>query len=116
MNVLIKKVEAKYSRDNIDEIKVEVGDKVKAILKVIEGQKERLQTFEGLVIAKNGKGINKSITIRKISYGIGVERIVPLNSTKLDTLKVESKGAVKRSKLYYLRGRVGKAALKVKTK
>ena len=112
MNPILKKIEAKYMKD---EVKVRVGDKVKALLKVVEGQKERLQAFEGVVIAINGDGINKNITIRKISYGIGVEKVIPLNSKKLHKLEILKPGATKRAKLYYLRKRVGKAALKVKT-
>jgi large subunit ribosomal protein L19 len=111
MNTLIKKVEAKYIEEKTE---VNVGDRIKAILKVIEGQKERLQTFEGVVIGIKGNGINKNITVRKISYGVGVERVIPLASRRLHSIEIVRKGKVRRSKLFYLRERVGKAALKVK--
>ena len=90
-----------------------VGDTVKLHLKVQEAGRERVQIFEGVVIAIKGSGINKNIVVRKISYGIGVEKIVPLHAENLEKIEVVKRGTVRRSKLYYLRGRIGKKALKV---
>jgi large subunit ribosomal protein L19 len=87
-----------------------VGDTVRVSLKIKEGDKERLQPFEGVVIAKRNAGARSSFTVRKVSYGIGVERIIPLYSPALDGLKVIRQGTVRRSKLYYLRDLSGKAA------
>ena len=92
---------------------VRVGDTVRLHLKIKEGEKERIQIFEGVIISIKGSGINKNIVVRKISYGIGVEKIVPLHSTLLEKIEVIKRGSVRRAKLYYLRGRVGKKALKV---
>ncbi|MCX7628815.1 MAG: 50S ribosomal protein L19 [Geminicoccaceae bacterium] len=86
------------------------GDTVRVNLKVIEGNRERIQAFEGVVIAKKNRGINSSFTVRKISYGEGVERIFPLYSPRIESIEVIRKGKVRRAKLYYLRGRTGKAA------
>ena len=86
------------------------GDTVKVQVKVVEGQRERLQAFEGVCIAKRNRGINSSFTIRKISYGEGVERVFPLYSPKTASIEVVRRGSVRRSKLYYLRGRTGKKA------
>ncbi len=92
---------------------VMVGDTVKLYMKVKEGAKERIQMYEGVVIAINGSGINTNITVRKISYGIGVEKIVPLHSPVLSKIEIVKRGTVRRSKLYFLRDRVGKRALKI---
>ena len=92
-----------------------VGDTVKVSVKVIEGSKERIQNFEGIVIAKKNGGIRETFTVRRISYGVGVERIFPIHSPNIKDVKVIRKGKVRRSKLYYLRNRIGKAA-KVKEK
>jgi large subunit ribosomal protein L19 len=86
------------------------GDTVRVNVKVIEGNRERVQAFEGVVIARRNRGINSSFTVRKISYGEGVERIFPLYSPRLDSIELVRKGRVRRAKLYYLRGRTGKAA------
>tara|TARA_B100002052_G_scaffold291230_1_gene310947 strand:+ start:352 stop:798 length:447 start_codon:yes stop_codon:yes gene_type:complete len=86
------------------------GDTIKVQVKVVEGQRERLQAFEGVCIAKKNRGINSSFTIRKISYGEGVERVFPLYSPKTASIEVIRRGSVRRSKLYYLRGRTGKKA------
>lgn len=87
-----------------------VGDTVKVHVKIVEGDKERIQPFEGVVIRKKGGGIRSSFTVRKISYGIGVERIFPTHSPRLDRVDVISRGKVRREKLFYLRGLKGKAA------
>ena len=86
------------------------GDTVKVNVKVIEGNRERIQTFEGVIIAANGAGVNKTITVRKLSFGVGVERIFPVHAPIVDSIEVVRKGKVRRSKLYYLRDRVGKSA------
>ena len=90
--------------------KFNVGDTVKVSVKVIEGTRERIQAYEGIVIAKRGGGISETFTVRRISFGVGVERTFPLHSPKVTDIKVVKKGAVRRAKLYYLRGLTGKAA------
>ena len=87
-----------------------VGDTVKVSVKVVEGTRERLQAFEGVVIAKRHGGISETFTVRRISFGIGVERTFPLHSPKVAKIEVVRKGKVRRAKLYYLRGLTGKAA------
>lgn len=86
------------------------GDTVKVTVKVVEGERERLQAFEGVCIARRNRGLNSSFTVRKISYGEGVERVFPLYSPRIATIDVVRRGDVRRAKLYYLRGRTGKAA------
>ncbi|MBE5816793.1 MAG: 50S ribosomal protein L19 [Clostridiales bacterium] len=92
-----------------------IGDTVKVYVKVVEGNRERLQVFEGIVIARQNKGINETFTVRRISFGVGVERNFPLHSPRVDHIEVIRRGQVRRAKLYFLRDRVGKAA-KVKEK
>ena len=94
---------------------VKVGDTVRVHVKVKEGSRERIQVFEGTVIAKKHGGIGETITVRRISYGVGVEKVFPVHSPSIATIEVVRGGAVRRAKLYYLRGRVGKGA-KVKEK
>ena len=94
---------------------VKVGDTVRVHVKVKEGSRERIQVFEGTVIAKKHGGITETITVRRISYGVGVEKVFPVHSPSIDKIEVVCNGAVRRAKLYYLRGRVGKGA-KVKEK
>jgi len=110
---LIKAIESEQIRSDLQV--VSIGDHVKVHLKVVEGTRERIQIFEGTVIAKKGAGLNETFTVRKLSSGIGVERILPVHSPKIEKIDVVSHGKVRRAKLYYLRDRVGKAA-KVKTK
>jgi len=86
------------------------GDSVRVHVKVREGEKERIQVYAGVVIARRGGGVRETFTVRKISGGIGVERVFPLHSPVIDRIEVERKGAVRRAKLYYLRARKGKAA------
>ena len=112
MNVTLKKVESKYLKEDLPNL--EIGDFVKLGLKIIEGKKERIQNFQGIVLAIKGNGINKNITVRKISFGVGVEKTIPLHSPGLASVKIEKKSKVRRSKLYYLRKRVGKSATRLK--
>jgi large subunit ribosomal protein L19 len=106
---VITKIEEAFYKKRPD---VRVGDTVKLHLKVKEGEKERIQIFEGVIIAIKGSGLSKNLVVRKISYGVGVEKIVPLHAPVLEKIEVIKRGTVRRSKLYYLRGRVGKRALK----
>ena len=92
-----------------------VGDNVKVFLKVVEGDKERLQPFEGVVISRKGGGTRETFMVRKVSFGVGVERIFPLHSPNIDRIEVTREGSVRRAKLYYLRQKKGKAA-KIKEK
>jgi large subunit ribosomal protein L19 len=94
---------------------VQIGDTVRVHVKVKEGSRERIQVFEGTVIAKKHGGIEETITVRRISYGVGVEKVFPVHSPSIDHIEVVRSGKVRRAKLYYLRGRVGKSA-KVKEK
>ncbi len=110
---IIKAVEQAQLRNAYPE--VEIGDYVKVHLKISEGNRERVQVFEGTVIGRKGGGINETITVRRLSYGVGVERTLPVHSPKIDHIEIVRKGRVRRAKLYYLRDRVGKAA-KVKEK
>lgn len=89
---------------------VSVGDHVKVHLQIKEGTRERIQVFEGTVIARKGQGLSETITVRRISYGVGVERVFGLHSPRIEKIEVVGKGKVRRAKLYYLRDRVGKAA------
>lgn len=91
-----------------------VGDTVKVHTRVIEGNKERIQIFAGIVIARKGSGLNKSFTVRKISYGEGVERVFPLNTPRISKIEVTRRGKVRRARLHYLRNRIGKEATTVK--
>ena len=89
---------------------VAVGDTVRVHLKVKEGNRERIQVFEGIVIAKKHGGIEETFTVRRVSYGVGVEKVFPVHSPSVEKIEVVRHGKVRRAKLYYLRGRVGKAA------
>ncbi|MEM6910710.1 MAG: 50S ribosomal protein L19 [Verrucomicrobiota bacterium] len=113
MNI-IAKIEQEQMKDEFTP--VNVGDTVKVHNRVIEGGKERIQIFQGLVIAKSGSGINEAFTVRKISYGEGVERVFPVHSPKIAKVEVTQEGDVRRAKLHYLRSRVGKRATLVKQK
>ena len=93
-----------------DAPKVEIGSTVKVYVRIKEGEKERIQIFEGTVIAKNNSGIAETFTVRRVSYGVGVERVFPLHSPIVAKVETVRKGKVRRAKLYYLRDRVGKAA------
>ncbi|HBG60373.1 MAG: 50S ribosomal protein L19 [Omnitrophica WOR_2 bacterium GWF2_38_59] len=113
MGETIKRINTKHIKNELPDF--EVGDTVKMKVKVEEAEKIRMHPFEGIVIRKTGRGLAASFTVRKISFGEGVERTFPLHSPAIDSLKVVSKGVVKRAKLYYLRDRIGKLA-KVKKK
>ena len=91
------------------------GDNVKVHVKVVEGNRSRIQIFQGIVIAKRGSGINEAFTVRKISYGEGVERVFPLHTPRIAKIEVVNRGKVRRAKLHYLRGRIGKDAMIVKS-
>ncbi|MEZ5340656.1 MAG: 50S ribosomal protein L19 [Acidimicrobiales bacterium] len=106
-------VESTQRRDDVPDFAP--GDTVKVHVKVIENNRERVQVFQGHVIARQGAGIRETFTVRKLSFGVGVERTFPVHSPKLDRIEVAVKGDVRRAKLYYLRDRVGKAA-KIKEK
>ena len=110
---IIKKIEQEQLKQDVAEF--HVGDSVKVHTRVVEGGKERLQVFAGLVIAKRGTGVNASFTVRKISYGEGVERVFPVHTPRIASIEVVTKGKVRRAKLHYLRGRIGKRALLVKS-
>jgi large subunit ribosomal protein L19 len=113
MNTL-RSVEEAYKKE-IPEFSI--GDTVKVYVRVVEGDKERLQPYEGIVIARRGGGIRETFTVRKISFGVGVERIFPIHSPSIDRIEVIKKGDVRRAKLYYLRHKKGKEAkVKEKTK
>ena len=108
MSDIIKTIEKEQLKENAP--KVSIGETVRVFVKVIEGNRERLQAFEGIVIAKQGGGLRETFTVRKVSYGIGVERTFPVHSPKIDRVEKVRTGKVRRAKLYYLRDRVGKAA------
>jgi len=93
-----------------DELVFNIGDTVRVSVKIREGERERIQAFEGTVIARKGSGISETFTVRRVSYGVGVERVFPYHSPNVASVEVIRRGRVRRSKLYYLRGRVGKAA------
>ena len=101
-------VEREQLRTDLPDFRV--GDTVKVHVKIVEGEKERIQPFEGVVIQKKGGGIRSTFTVRKISYGIGVERVFPSHSPRIDHVDIMSRGKVRRAKLFYLRGLKGKAA------
>ena len=113
MSELIKAIDAESMKTDLPAFNV--GDTVKVGYKIIEGGKERIQNFEGIVIARKNGGIQESFTVRHISYGVGVEKTYPLHSPKIASITVVRKGKVRRAKLYYLRDLTGKAA-KVKEK
>ena len=105
---IIRELEKEQLRTDLP--KLEIGDTVRVYATVIEGTRERLQNFEGVVIKMQGGGIRKTFTVRRMSYGVGVERTFPYNSPRIGRIEVVRHGEVRRAKLYYLRNRVGKAA------
>ena len=108
MSSIIDAINQENVKTSIPEFNV--GDTVKVMVKVIEGDRERLQAFEGIVIAKKHGGISETFTVRRISFGVGVEKTFPIHSPKVADIQVVRKGKVRRAKLYYLRARTGKAA------
>src|SRR6059036_4149228 len=108
MSKIIEELERAQLRDGIPPFKA--GDTVRVHFQVIEGERRRLQVFEGVVIKRQGAGVRETFTVRKQSFGVGVERTFPVHSPKVERLEVVARGDVRRAKLYYLRGRVGKRA------
>ncbi len=105
---LIKAIEAEQMKENVETFAI--GDTVKVHFEIIEGTTKRVQIFEGLCIAKNNTGVSKTFTIRKLSYGVGVERVFPFHSPRIQKVELVRRGKIRRAKLYYIRDRVGKAA------
>ncbi|MBV9998113.1 MAG: 50S ribosomal protein L19 [Verrucomicrobia bacterium] len=111
---IIRKIEREQMKTDL--VPFKVGDTVKVHTRVIEGDKERIQLFSGIVIGRRGSGLNSFFTVRRISYGEGVERVFPLHSPRIAKIEVERQGNVRRAKLNYLRDRKGKQAMTVKEK
>lgn len=107
MNI-IEALEQEQLRSDIPEFRA--GDTVKVHAKIVEGNRERIQVFEGVVISRSGSGVRENFTVRRISYGVGVERTFPVHSPRIDKIEVARRGIVRRAKLYYLRNLTGKAA------
>ena len=114
MNPIIKEITAFQVKKDITPFKV--GDGVRVHTKVREGDKERVQVYAGIVIARKGTGIHETFTVRRLSYGEGVERVFPVNSPRVEKIEVERQGTVRRAKLTYLRKRLGKGAMLVREK
>ena len=108
MNPIIEQVEREQLKQDITPFNV--GDTIRVSVKVVEGDKERVQAYEGVCIARKGSGIRENFTVRRVSFGIGIERTFPLHSPRITKIEVIHKGKVRRAKLYYLRNRQGKAA------
>jgi len=113
MNDIIRALQAEQLRNDLPNL--EIGDTVRVYVKIKEGNRERIHMFEGTIIRKKHGGISETFTVRRVSYGVGVERTFPVHSPMIDKIEVVRKGKVRRAKLYYLRDRVGKAS-KVKEK
>ncbi|MBI4801886.1 MAG: 50S ribosomal protein L19 [Elusimicrobia bacterium] len=105
----MKKIEAQLGMKN-EKFNFKTGDTLKVYTKVVEGDNERIQVFDGVLIARRGSGISESFTVRKISYGVGVERVFPIRSPKIDKIELVKTGKVRRAKIYYLRELSGKAS------
>jgi large subunit ribosomal protein L19 len=114
MKKRIKDLEAKYIKKEIP--KFDIGDTVDVHFRIQEEKKTRIQLFSGIVIGRKGRGINENFTVRRISYGEGVERVFPIHSPLVEKIEAKKKGSVRRAKLYYLRGKKGKKATKVREK
>jgi len=112
MSIIINKIESEQLKKDVPAFRV--GDTVKVHTRVIEGDKERIQVYSGIVIGRKGTGLNASFTVRRVSYGEGVERVFPIHSPRIARIEIERKGAVRRAKLNYLRDRKGKSATTVK--
>jgi len=109
---IIAKIEKEQSKTSLPEFRA--GDTLKVHTRVVEGDKERIQIFQGIVIGRKGSGLNQAFTVRKISYGEGVERVFPLHTPKISKIEVIRQGKVRRARLHYLRSRKGKSAILVK--
>ena len=109
MNQTIRDIESQYIKKKDELPELHIGDTVKVFVKIIEGGKERTQGYEGVIIKRRGSGVGETITVRRVFQGIGIERVFPLNSPRLEKIKVQRRGHVRRAKLYYLRERTGKA-------
>lgn len=109
MNQTIRDIESSFLKEKDSLPELNVGDTVKVFVKIKEGGKERTQGYEGVIIKRRGSGVNASITVRRVFQGIGIERVFPLHSPRVESIKVQRRGSVRRSKLYYLRNRTGKA-------
>ena len=105
---VIKGIEASMLKENAENFRI--GDTIKVYFKIIEGKNERVQVYEGIVVALNNSGVRRTMTVRKISYGVGVERIFPIHSPRIEKIEVVRRGRIRRAKLYYLRDRYGKSA------
>lgn len=105
---LVKVLSEQQLKSDLPELKI--GDTVKVHAKIKEGNRERIQVFEGIIIARKHSGVNQTVTVRRISYGVGVEKTFPVHSPNVAKFEIVRRGKVRRAKLYYLRGRVGKAA------
>ncbi len=105
---MLKTIEAKQLKDERENFRI--GDTIKVHFKIVEGKTERVQIYEGICIAKNNEGIRRSFTVRKISYGVGVERVFPFHSPRIQGIEVVRPGRVRRAKLYYIRKKIGKSA------
>ena len=108
MKAAVEKIHSECVKKDQPEIRI--GDSVRVDILIVEGDKERVQAFTGTVIARNGRGVGDTITVRRVAYGQGVERVLPLNSPRIAKIEVLRHGRVRRAKLYYLRGQVGRAA------
>ena len=108
MNAIIREIEQEQMKKEVPVFRV--GDTVRVHAKIVEGQKERVQVFEGVVIKRQNGSLRETFTVRRLSHGVGVEKTWPLHSPRVDKVEVTRRGVVRRAKLYYLRGRVGKAA------
>ena len=112
MTTIIDEIEKKQLRDDLP--KFSPGDTVRVNIRVVEGNRERIQAFDGIVIKRQGSGVKETFTVRKVSFGVGVERTFPVHSPKIDSIKVLKRGRVRRARLYYLRKLKGKKATKIK--
>ncbi|HOB35139.1 MAG: 50S ribosomal protein L19 [Firmicutes bacterium] len=108
MSNIIQELEKQHLKTDVPDFKP--GDTVRAHVRVVEGSRERVQVFEGVVIKRRGSGLRETFTLRRVSYGVGVERTFPIHAPKLEKIEVVRHGRVRRAKLYYLRHRIGKAA------
>ena len=108
MNSIVEAIEKEYMKKELPEFSV--GDTVKVLVKVVEGNRERLQAFEGIVIARRSGSVRETFVVRRVSFGVGIERVFPVHSPRIDRIEIVRKGRVRRAKLYYLRALSGKAA------